>query len=165
MWLKRAHERPELVRQVAHNMREWDRREIFATRRDDCADALADAALGCGHIAWTSGRDEDPIAAFGVAPMWHGVWSMWLFATDDFGQIGISMTKLIVRTIVPMMIEAGAHRLEARSMEGHADAQRWLEVIGAKREATLAGFGRDGQDFHVYTWPAASAAREGFGGH
>lgn len=86
---------------------------------------------------------------------------MWLFATDDFNQIGISVTRLIVRTIIPMMVDAGAHRLEARSMEGHTDAQRWLKVIGAKREATLRAFGRDGQDFHVYAWDCAP---EGWGG-
>ena len=62
------------------------------------------------------------------------------------------MTKLIVRHIVPMLWEVGAHRLEARSMEGHHDAQRWLEVIGARREGTLKGYGREGQDFHVYAW-------------
>lgn len=152
MWLKLAKDAPDELRHIAHNMRAWDRREIFATRIDDSADALADEAMHLGPIAWVAGRAE-PIAAFGCAPMWNGVWSMWLFATDNFGQIGFSVTKLIVRTIVPMMKDAGAHRLEARSMEGHTDAQRWLEVIGAKREGgPLKGYGRDGQDFHVYTW-------------
>ena len=152
MWVKPASEAPEAVLHVARNMRDWDRREIFATRPDDDVEVLAHAALNCGRIAWVSGLDE-PIAAFGCAPMWPGVYSMWLFATDDFHQIRFSVTKLIVRTIVPMMIDAGAHRLEARSMEGHTDAQRWLEVIGARREATLAGYGREAQDFHVYAWP------------
>lgn len=152
MWVDRALARPEMVREVARNMREWDRLEIFATRPDDEPLAIADAVAEAGPISWVAGRDEAPIAAFGCAPMWHGVWSLWLFATDEFGRIGIPMTKLIVRSIVPMMFEAGAHRLEARSMEGHTDAQRWLQVIGAEREATLRGYGRDGQDFHVYTW-------------
>lgn len=151
MWLKRAVEAPDAVAYVARNMREWDRREIFATRTDDSPERLAADALGCGPIGWVAGL-ENPIAAFGCAPMWHGVWSVWLFATDEFNRIGISVTRLVVRTIYPMMVDAGAHRLEARSMEGHTDAQRWLEVIGAKREATLARFGRDRQDFHVYAW-------------
>lgn len=152
MWVETIAARPDLVAPVAHNMRAWDRREIFATRFDDDADAVADYTTQLGPLAWVAGNDDGPIAAFGCAPMWRGVWSMWLFATDDFGRIGISMTKLIVRTIVPMLFEAGAHRLEARSMEGHDDAQRWLEMIGAKREGTCSGYGRDGQDFHTYTW-------------
>lgn len=161
MWLERADARPELVCHVIENMRALDRAEIFATRRDDSNEQLALEVMACGPIFWVAGKGPDPIAAFGCAPMWNGVWSMWLFATDKFGQIGISVTKLVTRTIVPMMIEAGAHRLEARSMEGHTDAQRWLEVIGAKREGTLKAYGRDRQDFHVYAW---DCAREGLGG-
>jgi hypothetical protein len=152
MWLERANDRPGLVASVAANMREWDRREIFATRHDSSVAQLAEDALACGPVSWVAGQGDTPIAAFGCAPMWRGVWSMWLFATDDFGRIGISVTKLVVRSIIPMMFDAGAHRLEARSMEGHVDAQRWLEVIGAKREATLRGYGRDGDTFHVYAW-------------
>ena len=37
-------------------------------------------------------------------------------------------------------------------MEGHTQAQDWLEVIGARRECTLSRFGREGEDFHVYVW-------------
>ena len=155
MWIEKAAQSPKLVRHVARNLREWDRFEIFATRSDDDPDALAAAACATGPIAWVAGLDTTPIAAFGCAPMWSGVWSMWLFATDEFGRIGISVTRLVVRSIIPMMVQAGAHRLEARSMEGHTNAQAWLEVIGASREGTLRGYGRDGQDFHVYTWPCA----------
>ena len=159
MWHRPAHDAPLMVRHVARNLRAWDRQEIFATRNDDDPDALAAAALGCGRISWVAGRGEDPIAAYGCAPLWQGVWSMWLFATDEFHQIGIGVTKMVTRSIVPMMFDAGAHRLEARSMEGHDDAQRWLEVIGARREATLKAFGREGQDFHIYTWGGAHVLR------
>lgn len=153
MWIDQISARPELVAPIALAMRDWDRREIFATRRDDDPLAIAAECAAMGEVAWVAGL-EKPIAAFGCFQQWPGVWSMWLFATDEFRRIGIQMTKLIVRSIIPMLFEAGAHRLEARSMEGHEDAQRWLEVIGAKREATLHGYGRDGQDFHVYTWGA-----------
>jgi RimJ/RimL family protein N-acetyltransferase len=152
MWVERISARPELVAPVAFRMRERDRREIFANRWDDDPLSVANDAVKMGwQVGWTAGL-EDPIAAFGCLQMWPGVWSMWLFATDNFRQIRISMTRLIVRDIVPMLFDAGAHRLEARSMEGHHEAQRWLEVIGAKREATLKGYGRAGEDFHVYAW-------------
>lgn len=153
MWIVRAHTEPEMVHQIARNMREWDKREIYATRCNDDPDEVAEFALACGKVSWVAGRGDKAIAAFGCAPLWPGVWSMWLFATDDFNQIGISVTRLVKKSIVPMLFDAGAHRLEARSMEGHTDAQRWLEVIGAQREGgPLRGFGREGQDFHVYTW-------------
>lgn len=37
-------------------------------------------------------------------------------------------------------------------MDGHIEAQEWLETLGAKREGTLKRYGRDGEDFHVYVW-------------
>jgi hypothetical protein len=141
----------ENVAHVARNMREWDRREIYATRWDDNSESLAYEVMQTGEVRWVAGLEE-PIAAFGCAPMWPGCWSMWLFAADDFHRIGLSVTRLVTRSIVPMLWDGGAHRLECRSMEGHVDAQRWLSTIGAEREATLKGFGRDGQDFHIYTW-------------
>lgn len=152
MWVEKIAERPELIIPVAINMREWDRREAVALRFDDDPLGLATEAAELGRqVGWVAGLDR-PIAAFGCYMMWPGVWSLWLIATDEFRHIGISMTKLITRSILPMLWDAGAHRLEARSMEGHTDAQRWLEVIGAKKEATLKGYGRGGEDYHVFTW-------------
>lgn len=153
MWVERIADRPELIVPVVEGMREWDRREIFANRFDDDPMAMARDAVAMGKdVGWIAGLEDRPIAAFGCFLMWPGVWSMWLFATDEFRHIGISMTKLIVRSILPMLWEAGAHRLEARSMEGHHDAQRWLKVIGATQEATLKGYGKGGEDFHVFAW-------------
>ena len=53
---------------VAHNMREWDRREIFATR---WAEDPAELAVDCWRArenAWIARRDEDspPVAAIGA---------------------------------------------------------------------------------------------------
>lgn len=152
MWVENIADRPELVLPVAQNMRQWDRTEIFATRGDDSDELLSQhAVLLAGDAGWVAGLDR-PIAAFGCVELWPGVRSMWLFATDEFGHIGLSMTKLIVRSIVPMLFAGGAHRLEARSIEGNTHAQDWLELIGARREGSLKGYGRDGQTFHTYAW-------------
>ena len=136
---------------VIENMREWDRREIFATRTEDDNIRLLEDVLGLPGPAWMA-SSSDPIALFGCVPLWPGVWSMWFFATDTLHQIGIGVTRVIIKAIVPMLWEGGAHRLECRSMEGHTQAQDWLEVIGARRECTLSRFGREGEDFHVYVW-------------
>ena len=136
---------------VIDNMREWDRREIFATRTGEDNIQLLEDVLNLPGPAWMASKGG-PIALFGCAPLWPGVWSMWFFATDNLHQIGIGVTRVIIKAIVPMLWEGGAHRLECRSMEGHTQAQDWLEVIGARRECTLARFGREGEDFHVYVW-------------
>lgn len=153
MWVERICDHPEFVLPVAANMREWDKREIYANRWDDDPEGVARDAVAMGQsVGWVAGLDDRPIAAFGCFQMWPGVWSMWLFATDDFRQIRFSMTKLIVRNIIPMLWEAGAHRLQCHSMDGHDDAQDWLKVIGARRESTCPGYGRNGEAFHCYVW-------------
>ena len=148
----------EKVFSVSQFMRDWDRHEIFSTRwpEEDGLEAFVEDVMSTGPVSWVSGLDE-PIACFGCKPLWPGVWSMWLFATDRFPEIGLPMTKMIVRHIVPMLFANGAHRLECRSMEGHVEAHRWLEALGAKREGTLRRYGRGGQDFHVYVWDAPAA--------
>ena len=141
------------VEHVVANMREWDRREIFATRLDGKeVETLAEDVFHVGPVSWVAYQELEPVAVFGCAPCWRGVWNMWFFATDKFPQIGLGVTKLIVRHIVPMLWDGGAHRLQCNSMEGHVEAHRWLETLGAKREATLRGFGRDGETFHTYAW-------------
>jgi hypothetical protein len=50
---------------VALNMREWDRREIYANRFDENPLKLASEAVAMGQdVGWVAGLEE-PIAAFG----------------------------------------------------------------------------------------------------
>lgn len=138
---------------VARNMREWDRREIFATRWNDDAEMLAlEASSICGGLSFAAGLDR-PIAAVGAAPLWPGVWSVWTFATDEFYKISTSLTKRIKRDMLSTLRAAGAHRIQCHSMIGHDDAQRWLEFLGAEREGKpIKGYGRNGEDFAMYVW-------------
>ncbi|API60531.1 hypothetical protein BSL82_15610 [Tardibacter chloracetimidivorans] len=139
------------VRHIVTHMREWDHREIFATSFSEDPDGMVESVMSTGAVSWVAGLKE-PIATWGAAPCWPGVWSLWMFATDDFRQIGLSVTKFIRRTMIPTLWADGAHRLECRSMEGHVEAQRWLGALGAQRECTLKRYGKNGDDFHIYTW-------------
>lgn len=132
-------------------MRAWDKREIYATRWTDDPVHLAADAASCAPMAWIIGIDE-PVVAIGARPIHPGVWSVFMFATDLWPSVALSTTRFVRRVMIPALRSTGAHRAECRSMEGHAQAQRWLERLGARREATLEGYGREGQNFHVYCW-------------
>lgn len=136
---------------VARHMRAADRDEIFATRWSDDPASVVAAVLSGGTFAWVAGL-ERPIAAIGAMPMWEGVWSVWMFATDDFRQIRFGLTRFVVRSMIPALRASGAHRAECRSIATHTEAHRWLELLGAEREATLRGYGRRGEDFELYVW-------------
>lgn len=140
---------PQAVMQVAVNMREWDYKEIYATRwNNNPADLVADCMFA-RRFGWIAGLDQ-PIAVIGALPTHPGNWQVFMFATDEICRIGLPLTKFAKFAIVPALKAVGARRLECKSMKGHRDAQRWLEVLGGKREARLPGYGRNGETFYQY---------------
>lgn len=140
------------VAEVARNMREWDKREIYATRWEADPQALARDCMSSGDFAYTFWYEGAPIAAMGLIPMHPGVWNAWMFATDEFPKIGLMVTKFAKRVLFPSLLGQRAHRIFALSMVGHEDAQRWLVSLGAKPEARLANYGKGREDFVVYAW-------------
>lgn len=145
---------PRHLRYVLANLREWDRREIFANRWDDDIERLggelcAMTARGDnkGMVVW---HGAEPVAAIGAMEFWPGVWSPWCFGTSEFHRAALLLTRT-GKQIVRAVRNCGGHRLEVKSLDGHTDAQRWLEIsFGATREATHPGYGRGGETFHTY---------------
>lgn len=138
---------------VAERMREWDRKEIYATRFDEDPAALAAACLHDRRYAWTAHIDEDPVAVVGAHPLHPNVWTVYAFATDRFPEIAFPLTKFIRNGMIPALAQfEGVRRAQCLSMAGHSDAHRWLTYLGAQQEAVLPGFGKDGQDFLVFSW-------------
>jgi hypothetical protein len=135
---------------VAMNMREWDRREIFATAITDNPVDFAKIIANWGGPGWVAYKDLEPVVAFGAAPLWKGVCSVWAFGTDRFPEVGLSVTRFMRKTMAPMLIEMGVHRAECKSMEGHTEAHAWLESLGLSREAEHPGYGSNGETFYTY---------------
>lgn len=139
---------------VAHHMRDWDKREIYATRWADDPEALA---LDCWRHRDTAfiacPKDGPPAAAVGAVERWPNVWSVWMFATDEIGRVGLSLHRFVSRVMIPTLRGAGARRADCFSMDGHTDAQRWLERLGARRTPDpFLNWGRNGETFWHYYW-------------
>ncbi len=139
------------VLDVATNMREWDKREIYATRWSDDPAALARDCMIIPDFGWTIWLDK-PLCAIGAVPLHPGVWSVWMFAKDDFPTVGLYATKFARRVMMPGLVNSGARRAQCLSIEGHEDAHKWLRLLGAKAESRLWGFGKNGEDFHCFAW-------------
>ena len=138
---------------VARAMRESDRREIFATRADEDPAALAAGCVAASRFgAIVACADGAPAAALGAASTWPRVWSVWMFASARWREVAWEATEWARSRLMPDVIAAGAHRASCCSIEGHRDAQAWLELLGARREGSLAKFGKNGETFHVYAW-------------
>lgn len=139
------------VLHIATHMRLADRDEIFATRFDDRAEALALSATAVGGIAVTFGKDE-PIAAIGAYEAWPHFWTVWMFATDRFKEVSLTTTRFVKRVIIPALEKAEYRRAECHSHSEHFEAHAWLEYLGARRESVCPLYGRNGETFYRYVW-------------
>lgn len=142
------------VLHVAHNMREWDRKEIFACMFDDSVDTLAMSVVS-SQYSFVLGNTE-PIAVMWSACIRPGVWSIGMFATEKIGEIGLGLNRFAKRVFIRGLVESGAHRAEAKTMDGHYDAKNWMVKLGAEYEATHPFFGRNGEKFHTFAWTKES---------
>ena len=138
---------------ISERLRAWDRKEIFALM---WSDSPIDLATTCAQLAANAftlhGDDETPIAYVGAIPLWPGFWKVWMFATDDFRKIGLRATTWVKQHFIKGIVEAGAVRAECQSMDGHVEAHRWLEVLGAEREGEHDSYGKNGEIFVTYKW-------------
>lgn len=134
-------------------MRAADREEIFATRFFDDDDTLVAEIIGYwGPLRWAVMVDDEPVLIIGATCSWPGCWSAWMFATDKFRKCRIFSTKFVKNGMIPALHRLGAHRCEARSDASHLEAHAWLRALGAKEEARLQRYGKDGRDFVVFRW-------------
>lgn len=137
---------------VAENMRAADKEEIYATRWDETPEALARDAMCNAEFAWIAWLGDTPVCAFGAIALHPGVWSIWMFATDDFPKVAFGVTKFIIKVLKPVLTGGMAHRIECRSHANHTTAHKWLELIGLSRESEIPKFGKNKEKFYLYSW-------------
>lgn len=144
---------------IVQNMREKDRYEILATlyemETDEANELIArmtlDAATKMG-IGWIGYRGDEPIAALGMSMMHPNVAQVWMFATDRWPLVALSLTKFAKKTIIRLLKDSGTHRAQCFSIESHGVAHRWLDMLGATEECEVPNYGRNGESFHLFAW-------------
>lgn len=142
---------------ICRNMRYDDYKEIFCTTDATSPEefamqilSLVRAGILHGHIA---SLDDEPVSIIGVSRMWGGVVNVWMFATNKFNLIKIALTKFVKRIFIPIFVkEARITRAQCFSMVGHTAAHSWLRVLGAESEGVAKGYGKNGEDFTLFSW-------------
>ena len=138
---------------VVANLRQRDREEIFALRWNDSeAELLTQLRAVVGQLwrVWCY-RDE-PVAVCGVLPIRPGVVSCASFGTDKWRHALRPMTVWVHQWLIPVLLDAGYHRGEAHVSATNEMAKRWIEAVGAHKEAYLHQYGRNREDFILYAW-------------
>jgi hypothetical protein len=137
---------------VVRNLRDRDRREIFALRWDDDEDSFVRDIVGVAGVLWNAWLfDNEPVALNGCTPIRPGVVNAGAFGTDKWRYAVRGISRETFR-VIPLLQHAGYHRGETYAMAANAEGRRWIEMMGARKEAYLHKFGRNREDFILYTW-------------
>ena len=144
---------------ITQNMREKDRTEILATLYEMTTEEsnelmtriTLDAANKMG-IGWIGYRGDEPIAVLGMTMMHPNVAQVWMYATDSWPMVALSLTKFAKNTIIRLLKDSGTHRAQCFSIAGHEVAHRWLKMLGATEECVAPNYGRNGEAFHLFAW-------------
>lgn len=134
---------------VAQRLRALDRAEADAT----CG-ALSDEergqrlAAGVGTV-FTVWSDDEPVAMGGWLPLWPGVASAWMLATDRLLEAGVALDRAAIIGHERMFAD-GYHRLQVFSLASRTDSRAWLINLGYIPEGTHPCFGRHGETFLSY---------------
>lgn len=147
---------------IARRMRRLDAEEILPLVWTGKPEDLAAASIyGGGYSRVAFADDGAPVAAWGAnltRPLWY---SVWMFSTDRWPEVALTVTRNIKRELMYELIDAGGVRADCWSMDDHHVAHRWLECLGARREATLEDYGPSRKTYHCYSWTRTRLEREG----
>ena len=104
----------EGIAHIVANLRERDRREIFALRWTDSeAQLVADVATLAGPMWKIWSWDNEPVAINGVVPLRPGVVQANAFGTDKWRYTLREMTRWSREWVIPQLQLANYHRGEA----------------------------------------------------
>ena len=144
---------------ITHNMREKDRAEILSTlyemTRAEATELITQMTLDASTksgIGWIGYRGGEPIAVLGLTMMHPNVAQVWMYATDRWPLVALSLTKFAKKTIIPLLKDSKTHRAQCFSIEGHEVAHRWLKMLGATEECVAPNYGGNGEAFHLFAW-------------
>ena len=147
---------PHALWYVMNHLRVKDRKEFEATlliegRVDVACERLWQAPGQKFQAMLPNGK---PAVIGGFSPIWPGLCAGWLWGTADWPDVAIEVTSFVKHAILPQLRDKGIHRIECRPMVGNDDVQRWLKLVGFRKEAVVAQFGQGREDFYLYAWTA-----------
>lgn len=141
---------------IVANMRELDRREVYAARwTDDDADLIEDLKASRAMMirleALCSAAGE-PVALLGVWLASPGAGTALMIATDDWPSIAPAAHRHVVTRFLPLVCAPNLRRLECRAWSGHAVSRAWLARLGFVEEGLCRQLGKGGEDFVQLAW-------------
>lgn len=131
-------------------LRPRDRTELMECGFDHASACEAFAVPAVLMRVFRHGSDPAAVIAFHALTPRALVVSM--VASHDWPKVARSAWRWGMRDARPHLLHLGFRRAECRTMAGHADAVRFLERLGFRRECLVPHFGASGATFIQYAW-------------
>jgi hypothetical protein len=137
---------------VMGHLRAKDQLEVEATIARDDIDSTCQLLWMLPGLKWEARSEFTGVPAVvgGVVPIWPGLAAGWMFGTEGWEDVALEVTRTVKKNILPKLDHLGVHRVECRPIAGNDAAVRWLELMGFRREAVTAQFGRGREDFVLF---------------
>ena len=149
------------VVEIARRMRDMDAEEIWPVTIARTAETLALGAVAGEGYKFVALYGAVPVATWGASPTRPGVVSVWMFSTDQWQKVALTVTRHIRKELIPFLISDGCVRAECWSHSGHHVAHKWLGILGAVKEASVEDYGINRVPYHCFSWTRSRLEREG----
>ncbi len=134
---------PDDVYDVALAMRESDRHEAHAFGLD-YVQAAHDAVANAADV-YTAYQRNRPTFIFGTVEVVPGVRQLFGFGTPDTKRVIPQVTWFTRKFWLPNLFEDDVRRIQAHIPDTSIASLQWLQSFGMYREASMAGYGVNGE--------------------
>lgn len=136
--------------EIAHTMCDIQKQALLAVTFDETPEPSL-LRLRSMNPFGTAFEREDGLAAIAGAAITHpGVASTFLYSSD-LGKVILEVTHYFRSTLFPLLKRKGCHRVHSMGPANDPEGLRWKEdLLGAKPEAVLQGYGKGGEDFVLH---------------
>lgn len=140
---------------VMAHMRPADVEEVMCqippnTKRHELAYNLL---MGCE--AYTAHVKDVPVAFFGTSPINVACLSVWALGTPEIWRAVPAINRFMVDEHLPDRMRQGYLTMEARSLDSHLDAHRWLTAMGGVQHGGPFEFGANREKFLLFRWSSS----------
>lgn len=97
--------------------------------------------------SWAVRLDGKLVAVGGHTPMWAGRTVLWGYLGADCGPALAAMTRKVRAEVASLSVEYP--RIEAYAERHHEQGNRWLRLLGFKKEGVMRKFA-NGRDYVLY---------------
>lgn len=100
--------------------------------------------------------DDEPVTLFGTSPITPYCYALSAIGTDKFRRTVPEVSRFLMTVHVEKRItQDGCLTMEARSIDTHVEAHRWMLSMGAEQLGGPFPYGAAGERFLMFRWTVA----------